>query len=355
MRFRSFTSSSSPSSFPYWNTGTLRTVITSTSNYNMMMRMNRYSTSSQPSSSLPSSTSSSSASTNPSSKSPLRKRKFMRTFLRLGVAVVGLGVFTFYQVYINYPLHMAVFGDEQHMITAIRHANGKMDTKLPQLPMDVTSMMLGQPGMTPLGLAIMTNEYNHVRLLLDHGASPHATVPNPNDANIGTPPLTLACMKNNFDMRIVDALLAHGADPNFKGEVPYSALLVAMYNGKREAVKTLIPITSVDLSLAISCAIQFDQLEFLEALKHAGASFGVLEDEAKEKLTPLHLAVSMNKPDAVRELRRLAVVDTNALSADGKTALQMARDNGYEECANELSSSRSNTKSSSSSRGWFAK
>lgn len=102
---------------------------------------------------------------------------------------------------------------------------------------DINEQPRGMLGMTPLlqaiGTGYTTGKTNVVFYLLERGANPNLK------DHAGSPALYFAVAQGDFATNLVKALIAHGADVNFRTEHGDSLLGIALHNG-HPAVASLL-------------------------------------------------------------------------------------------------------------------
>ncbi len=134
---------------------------------------------------------------------------------------------------------------------------------------------------------------------------------------------------------IVEALLAHGADPNAADEAGRSALMYALIYEHAEVVKLLLDsgaaVNAADIAgnTAVTYAAMEDNTD---ALRQLGARGAELDARVESGQTPLMLAAREGKSAAVRTLIDLGA---NVALSDGygRTAGELAHQKGHSDIA----------------------
>ena len=187
---------------------------------------------------------------------------------------------------------------------------------------------------TPLMTAVEVNALEAAQVLIAHGADVHAF-------NWGSSweetALHIAARLGHPDM--ARALVAAGAHVDVRrrhdGRTP---LIGAAANGETETVVVLIALgadpNGRDESPAQYTAMHYaagqGHPETVEALELAGASLELKTRHGGHR--PLHDAAANRQPDTVRKLKELGA-NLRARTKYGKTARQIAEEEGYEEVA----------------------
>jgi len=190
-------------------------------------------------------------------------------------------------------------------------------------------------GQTPLSLAVTNNHFAELILLLAAGANPDI------GDNKGQFPLALAVVQNNINM--VNALIASGADINQRSRDGDTPLSIAASKNNSTLVGALIS-AGADVNLANKCnrapihrvvdnsvKQEFDGSDIAMQLINAGAN---IEKRLCNGLSPLMLASYHGRiNEATLLLERGADVAAKNPTFSDKTALDFARENGYNKIA----------------------
>lgn len=203
--------------------------------------------------------------------------------------------------------------------------------------------------------AVVGNDPERVRWLLEHGADPNAVaeleynslqwavreghvkvadILLEHGANVdqldrdGWSPLMLAVYRDNSDM--VGLLLKHGAKKDIYGGGGWNPLSVAITYGNLDRVKQLVD-AGVDVNAAndagytpVMFATAKSSKGVLDMLIKRGAN---VDAANKAGITSLMLAAAENNTEAAKALLA-AGADPHVKDAKGQTALDVARDNG---------------------------
>jgi len=186
-------------------------------------------------------------------------------------------------------------------------------------------------GMTPLACAIVQEQMDVVRFLLDKGADPN--IPDKN----GDTPLGLAASRNKTNgTPLCILLLAKGAEVNPTNNTKYRIppLSWAVSSGNTELVKILLTRgadpKARDGNILRSAASGGDT-EIVEMLITHGADPKALSDG----MTPLHDASEGGRDEVVKLLLAKGA-EVNAKRFDGATPLMSAADRGHKTCVEIL-------------------
>jgi ankyrin repeat protein len=172
---------------------------------------------------------------------------------------------------------------------------------------------------TPLIIASAMGHADVAELLLDKGANPNAV-----DAR-GYTSLHLVVRDSDYGIdltgkdkivRIVKALLAHGANPNLRLKL----------------TRNVGTVNEVSLQGAtpLVLAAEVNNFEAVKALLDAGAPIDARDTESQS--TPLHRAASWGRVDVVKLLLERGA-DARLADKNGHTALDLAVANGQNEAA----------------------
>lgn len=138
------------------------------------------------------------------------------------------------------------------------------------------------------------------------------------------------------DMAVVNMLLQLGADVNATGTAGNRAVEIAARKGNAQVVKVLLA-HGADVTLRTSAGTTIlheaalgGSAETIELLLEKGADPNAVD--AETGATPLHLAASFNRADAIRALRK-AHADPLKKDKNGRTPLDVARANNHAEAA----------------------
>ena len=149
----------------------------------------------------------------------------------------------------------------------------------------------------------------------------------------GSTALMVASYKDHRD--IVNFLLREGADIDKKNNNGTTALMAAVGLGNEEIVRVLLDrgaadpnVRNKDNDTALMIAIRYEQIEVIDDLLLAGASFGG-RDIYDVQNSDLYLELMMNSTmvhrlDIVRYLLEEGVIDVNAQTEAGVTTLMVA-------------------------------
>ena len=165
-------------------------------------------------------------------------------------------------------------------------------------------------------------EYDHtqiVYLLLHHGADPNASsglrIPAHVQASSGSLPICYAVQKGYTD--IVNLLLEHGADVNKQDQSGKSALIIfleLMSFRRSQAPQDLNPVEKKDLNI-------------LRSMLLAGGDANMLSGSGGN--SAFHIASSCGMYDVMMELIQYGA-NCNHLTSSGKSAIDLACENGQE-------------------------
>jgi ankyrin repeat protein len=147
----------------------------------------------------------------------------------------------------------------------------KLESVREQLAQGISPDARNRYGMTPLALAAEAGNLRIVQLLLEHKANPNLALPG------GETPLMTAARTGRLE--VVQALLAAGADPNAKEDAKgQSALLWAAAEGHADVVQALIE-AGADFRIRLESgftplliAARDGKAEVVEVLLQAGAN-----------------------------------------------------------------------------------
>nr|CAD7409437.1 unnamed protein product [Timema poppensis] len=178
-------------------------------------------------------------------------------------------------------------------------------------------------GVTPLHVASHYDHQNVALLLLDKGASPHATAKN------GHTPLHIAARKNQMD--IATTLLEYGAKANAESKAGFTPLHLSSQEGHTDMTSLLIEHqadpnhqSKNGLTPLHLCA-QEDKVNVAGILVKNGAN---VDATTKAGYTPLHVAAHFGQLNMVRFLlQHGASVDSN--TNVGYTPLHQAAQQGH--------------------------
>jgi ankyrin repeat protein len=214
-------------------------------------------------------------------------------------------------------------------------------------------------GLTALHLAAGAGELAAVQCLLHNGASVHMT-----DVE-GSTPLYLASGSGNA--AVVQLLLAQGAAVDAVCNLGQTSLHAACLKGHLAVARALIEagatVTQLDGNIsqwqALHCAAESDHVEVMQLLLLSGAAvkperngpqrspplwscksaaalkllleagFDVHEGERRRRMTCLHAAAQTGRTAAVLCLLLKAGADASAKDALGRTAAEVAAENGH--------------------------
>ena len=148
----------------------------------------------------------------------------------------------------------------------------------------------------------------------------------------------------NAPLSKIKKWVARGADINQTNNYNVSAVLRSIGLADKETVKYLLSIPTQPPILdkadenygmaAIHCAVLRGEKEVLDLVLKAGADKDATL-RAKNKMTPLHMAIDLDFPQLIAPLIE-AGADVNAYSPKEKTPLHLAAEKGYSECVREL-------------------
>lgn len=143
----------------------------------------------------------------------------------------------------------------------------------------------------------------------------------------GRTPLMVAVVEDRLEM--VKWLLRQGADPAVKDEEGFSAMMLAVTNGRDGVAEELAPFSREDLDAALLLAALEGQAGVIDALTNYGASVYTRMDDGR---TPLMLAAENGHAEAVALLIDIGA-SRFATTDDGSTAQSMAVAAGYGDIA----------------------
>lgn len=164
---------------------------------------------------------------------------------------------------------------------------------------------------TPLGNAVISDDLDYIRLLLDAGADPDAIVPVLSQQG----PLHFAVTNGSADA--IRLLLDAGADPNLADELGFTPLLYAVSG--QEIGNPEVAIEIARLLLAAGADVN-----------HASRA------DNSYAWTPLTQAARNGEAELVRFLLGVDGIDLAARNTEGLTALGAARSEGFDEVAEIL-------------------
>uniref|UniRef100_A0A670IRX5 Ankyrin 3 n=1 Tax=Podarcis muralis TaxID=64176 RepID=A0A670IRX5_PODMU len=185
-------------------------------------------------------------------------------------------------------------------------------------------------GLTPLHVAAHYDNQKVALLLLDQGASPHASAKN------GYTPLHIASKKNQMD--IATTLLEYGADANAVTRQGIAPVHLASQEGHVDMVSLLLTRNAnVNLSnksglTPLHLAAQEDRVNVAEVLVNQGA---VVDAPTKMGYTPLHVGCHYGNIKIVNFLLQ-QFAKVNAKTKNGYTPLHQAAQQGHTHIINVL-------------------
>ena len=136
-------------------------------------------------------------------------------------------------------------------------------------------------------------------------------------------PLQVAALADQAPM--VRYLLRKGADPRAKDDEGFTALMLAVRDGKPGPVKELAPATRDGLDAALLLAALVGQASVIDTLTDYGASVYTRMDDGR---TPLMIAAENGHEDAVKLLLDLGA-SRHSTDSQGRTAAGMATSAGH--------------------------
>lgn len=152
-------------------------------------------------------------------------------------------------------------------------------------------------------------------------------------------PLHKAAFVGNLD--IIKYLLSKGADTNATTFFDYIPHEIAIENGHLEASELLKPTGSVKQKTLMDRYkkhyLGAIWLGDLELVKRWSDKVGVNDTLDEYKQTPLHVAAAFGRKDIIKYLLSKGA-DINAKITDGRTAYQLALDQGHPQAAELLES-----------------
>lgn len=194
--------------------------------------------------------------------------------------------------------------------------------------------MVWQNGDTPLTYACTNGNYRLVKQLVDGGVDMNFK------SQDGYTPLFLAVQNKHND--IVDYLLTKGAAiDEYNGENGDTALIMAAYDGNLKMTQTLvnagasINLKSTDGYTPLYTAVQGNHMNVVDYLLNNGAL--VDEINGDQEKTALHEASGRNNINIVRTLVNKGA-NVNKKNKNGKTGLDLARENNHESVVEYLQS-----------------
>ena len=255
------------------------------------------------------------------------------------------------------PLHLAVFNGHAPIVAALREAGAPEDLftaaglgdleqveRILQATPDRLKATHGR-ALTALDYAAAGGSVEVAALLIARGADPRG---GPADEG-GMPPLYHAARGGHAE--IVELLIKRGVSPRTRLEdYEGTALHVAARHGRVAVAAALlrrgmdVDALDQDHTTALHAAATFGQLEVARLLIERGArvnvragiravrpcdSFGMLGPDGEpipERFTPLHAAAEAGHIEVVEHLLSKGA-DPRLLDANGKTPLDLARDN----------------------------
>lgn len=164
---------------------------------------------------------------------------------------------------------------------------------------------------TPLGNAVISDDLDYIRLLLDAGADPDAIVPILSHQG----PLHFAV--TNGSAEAVRLLLEAGANPDLSDELGFTPLLYAVSGQEIGNPEIAIEIARLLLAAGANA-------------NHASSA------DNSYAWTPLMQAARNGEAKIVRFLLTVGDVDLSARNTEGLTALGAAREEGFHEVAEIL-------------------
>ena len=183
-------------------------------------------------------------------------------------------------------------------------------------------------GKTALMFAASEGNTNVARILIEYGAKVDIA------DHFGTTALIVASTSGNHD--VVSLLLQHKANPNVRDQSGSSPLVNAVYFGHTETVKLLLAFDKQSGYINLEKQDGNELLLLAAGLGHADIineiiDYGISANaRGLKQRTPLMAAAAFNKPDAVKMLLDKGA-NTDAKDEDGKTAIDVAKENGNDE------------------------
>jgi len=182
----------------------------------------------------------------------------------------------------------------------------------------------GLYGETPLHIAAAgSRDHRIVEMLLASGAEVNAR----NES--GRTPLHIAIYIPSYlrkDYKILKNLLAKGADPNAADNSGDTPLALALHEGDSEVVKILLAsgarvnARGHDESTPFHTAAYYGRVENMKLLLSGGAEINATDRESR---TPLHIAAEKRNPEAV-EFLLTSGAEAGAIDRSGRTPLHIA-------------------------------
>ncbi|KAJ5692535.1 hypothetical protein N7462_001958 [Penicillium macrosclerotiorum] len=186
-------------------------------------------------------------------------------------------------------------------------------------------------GASALVTQVRLNDLKAVEMLVDKGADPNA-----NDIPNFVKPLLEAASEGFTD--IVETLLHAGANINIRSSIGHTAVHLASIYSHFDTVRLLagrganMDLCGVDGNNPISSAVTNEKIEMVDLLVDHGCNTNYLDDAGR---TPLMLAVLCMRDSSkgVKMLRFLLSrhADPNIRDPQGFTALDLAKDRGWQE------------------------
>jgi ankyrin repeat protein len=220
--------------------------------------------------------------------------------------------------------------DESKELAHVR----EMAKNSPDLINAVTVKLVGMPGETPLSFAAMNGWTQVATFLLDHGAQVNG-VPD------SVVPLHIAAGQGH--MRMVELLLARGAEVDRRNPHQETALIAASASGRIEVVRLLLErgadpkLADKDGRTALHLARAAKSLEIAQMLLEKGADPNALSGFVRfgPEGSPLHQAVTARQSEFVRLLLDHRA-DPDAHLPEQDTPLMSAAENSDEELVKVL-------------------
>jgi ankyrin repeat protein len=200
--------------------------------------------------------------------------------------------------------------------------------------------------------ALMLGHESDVSKLIERGANPgvKADVLDGNE-DLPYPVLVLAMVSKQPTIAVT--LIEGGADPNTTFVIPKSispgpdvdsTVLLMAIDLRQTAVFEALLANGADVNLANTLgdtplieAVSEGYLEYLDPLLERGAD--PHKARAREQANALHFAVAFNRPEAVEKLLA-AGADPKVRARDGRTAIDVARQKGFDDIRRMLEKRR---------------